>query len=405
MLSHKAIEVVRATLPAVGAAIGDITPLFYKKMFAAHPELERDLFNRGNQASGEQQKALAGSIATYATLLVTPGAPQPRELISRIAHKHASLGVTAEQYLIVYEHLFAAIAEVLGDAVTPEVAQAWTEVYWDMANTLMEAEHGLYSAAGVEDGDVWRTVDVVGRRHESAEAVSFVLAAADGAALPAFRPGQYISVGVRLPDGARQIRQYSLSAAPGTDRWRITVKRIAELRSAGVDQPAGEVSNHLYNNVFEGDQLQVSLPFGDITLPGAGTEPLVFITAGIGCTPVMSMLGHLVESGSQRNVTVVHADRNKAAHAFRDELKTAVDQMPTAALYRWYEDLGNRAETDSIRAGFLDLSGVDIPADSHVYLCGPLPFMQAVRAELRARDIPANRVHYEVFGPDAWLAA
>nr|WP_260152931.1 globin domain-containing protein [Hoyosella altamirensis] len=405
-MSHKATEVVRATLPAVGAAIGDITPLFYKKMFAAHPELERDLFNRGNQASGEQQKALAGSIATYATLLITPGAPPPRELISRIAHKHASLGVTAEQYLIVYEHLFAAIAEVLGSAVTSEVAEAWTEVYWDMANTLIEAERGLYRAASVEDGDVWRTVDVVARRYESADAVSFVLAGADEAALPPFLPGQYISVGVTLPDGGRQIRQYSLSAAPRTDRWRITVKRIAQLEGdGGVNQPAGEVSNYLYNNVFEGDQLQVSLPFGDVTLHGMGTEPLVFITAGIGCTPVMSMLGHLAESGSERRVTVVHADRNKAAHAFRDELKTAVDQLPTAVLYRWYEDLGNRAETDSVRSGFVDLSGVDIPADAHVYLCGPLPFMQAVRAGLRDLDVAADRVHYEVFGPDAWLAS
>ena len=130
MLSATSTEVVKATLPAIGAAIGDITPQFYSKMFAAHPELLRDTFNRGNQAVGDQPKALAGSIARYATLLVADDAPQPIELLSRIAHKHASLGITEAQYAIVHEHLFAAIVEVLGEAVTPEVAAAWDEVYW-----------------------------------------------------------------------------------------------------------------------------------------------------------------------------------------------------------------------------------------------------------------------------------
>ena len=136
MLSAKSVEVIRATLPAVGAAIGDITPIFYQSMFAAHPELERDLFNRGNQAEGDQARALAGAIAAYATILVTESGRQPDEILARIAHKHASLGILPEQYPIVHEHLFAAIVEVLGEAVTPEVAAAWDEVYWSMANAL-----------------------------------------------------------------------------------------------------------------------------------------------------------------------------------------------------------------------------------------------------------------------------
>ncbi len=134
MLSTKSAETVRATLPAVGSAIGEITPLFYDKMFAAHPELLRDLFNRGNQANGSQRQALAGSIATFATYLVEHPDERPDAMLERIAHKHASLGVRPDQYPIVREHLFAAIAEVLGDAVTEEVAAAWDEVYWLMAN-------------------------------------------------------------------------------------------------------------------------------------------------------------------------------------------------------------------------------------------------------------------------------
>ena len=144
MLSEKSVPVVRATLPAVGGAIGDITPLFYKKMFAARPDLLRDLFNRGNQAIGEQQKALAGSIAAFATMLLERPDDRPDALLSRIAHKHASLGIVPDQYPIVHEHLFAAIVDVLGEAVTPEVAAAWDEVYWLMANALIAAEAELY---------------------------------------------------------------------------------------------------------------------------------------------------------------------------------------------------------------------------------------------------------------------
>ena len=119
MLSERSTATVRATLPVVGGAIGEITGRFYDRMFTAHPELLRDLFNRGNQAAGTQRQALAGSIAAFATHLVESPDSRPDAVLSRIAHKHAALGVTADQYRIVHEHLFAAIVEVLGDAVTP----------------------------------------------------------------------------------------------------------------------------------------------------------------------------------------------------------------------------------------------------------------------------------------------
>ncbi|MGW9035189.1 globin domain-containing protein, partial [Streptomyces sp. NPDC055721] len=148
MLSEQAAPVIRATLPAVGGALDEITERFYARLFAAHPELLRDVFNRGNQANGEQRKALAGSIAAFAVALLDHPGTRPDLMLSRIAHKHASLGVTAEQYKTVHEHLFAAIVEVLGDAVTPEVAQAWDEVYWLMANALIAVEARLYQEAG-----------------------------------------------------------------------------------------------------------------------------------------------------------------------------------------------------------------------------------------------------------------
>ncbi|MEZ7006523.1 globin domain-containing protein [Streptomyces sp. AD55] len=397
MLSEQSVPVVRATLPAVGAAIGDITELFYRKMFAAHPELLRDLFNRGNQASGEQQRALAGSIAAFAGMLLEHPDERPDAMLSRIAHKHASLGITSDQYKIVHRHLFAAIAEVLGDAVTPEVAAAWDEVYWLMANALVALEARLYEESGVAEGEVWRRMEVVGRREQSADAVSFDLRPADGRPLRPFRPGQYVSVQCELPDGARQIRQYSLSSAPGRPERRITVKRVRD--GAG---PEGEVSSWLHAHAREGDVLTVSEPFGDL-VPAEGDGPLLLASAGIGVTPMLAVLDHLAATGSTRPVIVVHADRSPADHAHREEQRALAGALPGARLHLWYEEPGDAAH--GAAAGRADLSGLELPSGLTAYLCGPVPFMRAVRGDLLKRGVPAGAVHYEVFGPDLWLAA
>ena len=404
MLSTTSAQVVKATLPVIGAAIGDITPVFYRRMFAAHPELERDLFNRGNQAQGDQQRALAGAIAAYATLLIAEDGRDPLTVLARIAHKHASLGITEDQYPIVHEHLFAAIVEVLGDAVTPEVASAWDEVYWHMAKSLVTIEKRLYAETGVADGDVWRTLVVRRRLQESPDTVSFVLGSPDGP-LPQSRPGQYVSVQVTLPDGARQIRQYSLTRAPEPSQWGISVKAVpTTLTDDGAVLPAGEVSNFLHQNFFEGDEISVSAPFGDLVIEDSD-DPLVLISAGIGITPIIGILHYLTGTDSSREVVVLHADRSPARHAHRQELKELVGTLPSATLHRWYEDLGVRPTRDELRAGRVNLGAVEIPAHAQVYLCGPLPFMESVRDSLTAQHVAEADIHYEVFGPDKWLAS
>ncbi|MFE5618839.1 globin domain-containing protein [Streptomyces sp. NPDC056543] len=393
MLSEQATPVVRATLPVVGAALGEITERFYAGMFAARPELLRDLFNRGNQVNGDQRRALAGSIAAFAGALLETPDTRPDVMLSRIAHKHASLGVTSEQYKVVHEHLFAAIVDVLGDAVTPEVAQAWDEVYWLMANALIALESRLYEETGVEEGGVRRPMEIAGRHRETADTVSFALRHTDGRPTGSFRPGQYVSVRIALPDGARQIRQYSLSAAPGRPEWRITVKRVD-------GDPAGEVSTWLHEHARVGDTVEVSAPFGDLVLP-EGEGPLLLASAGIGSTPMLSMLDHLAATGSHRPVTVVHADRSPADHAHREELRRLVGALPNGSLHLWYEQPG----AADARRGHADVTTLDLPGGVTAYLCGPLPFMRQVRGDLLAGGVAASAVHYEVFGPDLWLGA
>ncbi|MFJ2186997.1 globin domain-containing protein [Kitasatospora sp. NPDC087861] len=392
MLSTKSAEVVEATLPVVGAAIGDITPRFYDRLFAAHPELLRDLFNRGNQANGAQRQALAGAIAAFASALIAHPDQRPDAMLARIAHKHVSVGITDDQYRIVHEHLFAAIVEVLGEAVTPEVAAAWDEVYWLMANALVAIEDRLRAetAAGGDPAELWRPYTVVARYQETGDVTTFLVRPADGGPTPASRPGQYVSVRTRLADGARQIRQYSLSGS-AHGALRFTVKR----------EPGGEVSAHLHDHLHTGDTVELAPPLGDIALAD-GDGPVLLASAGIGNTPMTAMLDHLAAAGSPRTVVSVHGDRDQLTHAFRADLAQLTAKLPNATAHVFYErPLG---DWPAERTGLVDLSTVDVPAGTTAYLCGPLPFLRAVREQLLTAGVPAADIHYKVFGPDLWLA-
>ncbi|WP_225811639.1 globin domain-containing protein [Streptomyces spinosus] len=392
MLTEPSAATVRATLPAVGAAIGEITERFYARLFDAHPDLLRNLFNRGNQAAGTQKQALAGSIAAFAAHLLDRPDQRPDALLGRIAHKHASLGVTPEQYDVVHEHLFAAIAEVLGEAVTPEVAAAWDEVYWLMANALIAIEKRLYEESG---GPGLRAWEVVERFEETLDVVTFRLRPADGGPVAGFRAGQYVSVGVTLPDGARQIRQYSLTGAPGETVRQISVKRVR-----GGTTPDGEVSNHLHARVRPGDVLELSEPYGDLVPAGDPDTPLLLASAGIGVTPMIAVLADLAAGGHRAPVTVVHGDRSPADHALRADHTAYAQKLPDATAHFFYE----RDAEPGTRTGLVDLTGIDVHPGTRAYLCGPLPFLRAIRARLIEKGVAPADVHYEVFGPDLWLA-
>jgi len=399
LLSQSSAAVVTATLPAVQAHGETITSRFYQRMFKAHPEL-LNIFNKGHQATGEQPAALAASVVAYAEHLTGGGDDRSWELIlSRIAHKHASLGITATQYTIVGRHLLAAVGEVLGEAVTAEVAAAWDEVYWLLACELIAREARLYTQAGVgEAGSVWRDWQVVECIQETADVVSFRLVPADGGPLPTFTPGQYVSVAVDLDGGRRQqIRQYSLSGRPGSTHWQITVKRV---RATG-DAPEGAVSTFLHEQVTAGDTLRLSPPFGEVNAVG-DEGPLLLVSAGIGLTPAMSALHHLATTETGREVVLVHADRSAADHARRHELPDLAEQLPNLSVLLWYEEAAGEAVDGlkaEVTAGRVDPSRIPLPAGAHIHLCGPVPFMYQVRAELLRRGVSKDRIGYDVFGP------
>jgi nitric oxide dioxygenase len=397
MLSDTALPVVKATLPVVGEHIQEIASRFYQHLFEAHPELLDGIFNRGNQADGRQQQALAGSVAAFASYLVANPTDLPDHLLSRISHKHASLGVQPDQYGVVAENLMWAIGDVLGDAVTPQVADAWGEVYWLMANMLINQERGLYGAVGLSPETIYRRWRVVERTQETTETVTFVVQRVDDQEVKPSLPGQYVTARLRMPDGVLQPRQYSLTRVDDGDHRAFAVKRIHV-----PGKPDGEVSNLLHDQVQVGDEIELSAPFGDVVLEYTD-RPLVLASAGIGITPMAGMLSHLVASGTRRPIQFLHADDSIDTYALREQVFADLERLPNATAATWLLDTDGAEGLDA-EQGFMDLRGRDLPDDAQYYLCGPLPFMQSVRSALIERGVPARDIQYEVFGPDLWLA-
>ncbi|HEY4632090.1 MAG TPA: globin domain-containing protein [Blastococcus sp.] len=399
MLSERSRPVIQATLPVVADNIEEIATRFYAHLFGEHPQLFDGVFNRGNQAERTQQMALAGSVAVFASSLVKVPEQLPEHLLSRIAHKHASLGITPAQYDVVHDNLFWAIVDVLGDAVTPEVAAAWDEVYWLMAYALINQERGLYSARGVRPETVWREWEVAEKVQETEDVVTFRVRRIDDRLVKTSLPGQYVTVQVPMPDGVRQPRQYSLTRADDGEHRQFSVKRVR-----GDGKPDGEVSNLLCDTVGVGDRLTLSLPFGDVVLDDSG-RPVVFASAGIGITPMAGMLSHLTAAGSHLPITLLHADVDEASFALRHQVLEDLRTLPEGTAHVWYErGADSSLPVDGVHSGVLDLDDVKLPDAAVYYLCGPLPFMQAVRSGLIDRGVPPRDIQYEVFGPDLWQA-
>ncbi|MEV5078097.1 globin domain-containing protein [Streptomyces sp. NPDC056159] len=400
MLSDKSRPVITVTLPVVADRIGEIAQRFYQHLFSEHPELLDGVFNRGNQAHGHQQQALAGSVAAFATTLVETPERVPEQLLRRIAHKHASLGIRPDQYQIVHDHLMWAIGDVLGDAVTEDVAAAWDEVYWLMANVLINQERGLYSARGVRPETVWRDWRVERKIKETDDVVTFVVERIDDRLVKTSLPGQYVTVRMRMPDGKLQPRQYSLTRADDGEHRQFSVKR---LRGEGGD-PDGEMSALLHDSVGVGDVLTLSLPYGDVVLDDSG-RPVVFASAGIGISPMAGMLSHLVTADSGLSIIVLHADLDEASFPLRRQVVNDVLALRDARMYLWYEkDAHSLEPVNGVFEGLMDPTTVEISGDALYYLCGPLSFMQAVRSRLIEHGVAPHDIQYEVFGPDLWQA-
>lgn len=404
MLNQKNIDIVKSTVPVLEQHGEKITTRFYQLMFGAHPEL-LNIFNHANQKQGRQQRALANAVYAAAMYIDNLEAIQP--VVNQIAQKHRSLGIKPEHYPIVGKYLILAIKDVLGDAATDEIIDAWTEAYGVIADAFISIEAQMYKEAANQKGgwDGFRHFIVDRKVDESDVITSFYLKPKDQKAIADFLPGQYISIKLEIPgEEFTHIRQYSLSDAPGRNYYRISVKR-----ETSPENPDGKVSNYLHDLVKEGDELKVSTPSGDFVLDLQKKTPIVLLSGGVGLTPMMSMLKTVVEVQPEREVTFIHAAQNSSVHALRDEVEVMAGKENVNS-FVFYD---SPTEEDRQNGSF-DFEGYVSKdwlkenvqmKEADFYFCGPTPFMKAIYRSLKELGVKEERIHFEFFGPKGDLAA
>lgn len=390
MLSSQTIEIVKATAPVIAQTGPALTAHFYDRMFNHNPEL-KDIFNMSNQRNGDQREALFNAICAYANNIENLPALLPA--VEKIAHKHTSFMITAEQYAIVGGHLLGTIDELLSPG--QEVLDAWGEAYGLLADIFIKREETIYQENENKAGG-WRGTrefTLVEKTPESDVITSFTFKPVDGGAVAGYLPGQYLGVYLQ-PEGFKfqEIRQYSLSSAPQNDQYRISVKR----------EEGGTVSSYLHDTLQVGDNIQLAPPAGDFFLDVAAATPIALISAGVGLTPTLSMLETL--TNHKADVHWLHAAENGKHHAFKNSVARIVAAQEHISSNIWYREplVTDSPAEDYQFDGMMDLSKVKALVTTpgmQYYFCGPVGFMQHVAKQLIEMGVAEEQLHYECFGP------
>ena len=288
-----------------------------------------------------------------------------------------------------------------------EIIGAWAEAYGFLANILIGREQHIYQIqARAEHGwNGFKPFRIARKVSESEVIVSLYLEPVDGGKVPAYKPGQ--SLTVRVPDGAggTTMRNYSLSSSPCPECFRISVKA----------EPGGVVSG-LLHGLGEGDTLEVGPPCGDffLDLSEHHERPLVLLSAGVGITPVLAMLESALVAQPEREIVFIHGALNGRTHAFRERLQELAVTHPRLKLHVRYSEPNKEDRARGWHRGwhhsegFIDAELIEslVPRrDCDYYFCGPKPFMSGIYRQLLAWGIPGTQVHFEFFGPKQELEA
>eukprot|EP00934_Nitzschia_sp_Nitz4_P003742 Nitzschia sp. Nitz4//scaffold49_size126201//118729//120006//NITZ4_003663-RA/size126201-processed-gene-0.103-mRNA-1//-1//CDS//3329553212//3732//frame0 len=377
-LSDSTIDIVTATAPVVAPLALDITKNFYTRMLGNHPELLA-YFNPSHNVpiSLHQPKALAGSIVAYATHikdlgpLLVPGGP-----VEAIAHRHCALAVVPAQYFVVHENVMAAIAEVLGDAVTPEIGGAWNEAVLFLAKALIDLEENVYQMLEDREGG-WSgllefEVTDIDEIAKDVKTITFKPPA--GSALEGskfeFTAGQYLSLGIDIDgDGKTAPRHFTVTSPPMSDYLQCSIKKI----------PGGKVSTYVHENLKVGDTVKLAAPLGVFTA-APSVESAVLVSAGIGVTPMVNLkkaLGDKVK-------LCAHVGHEAASFPFKDDF--------VGGLEKFTDVQGGRTKPSDLATELLEKAG----KDNTFFICGPSDWMNELQSSLLTQG--AKNVQCEVFG-------
>lgn len=386
MASPKTLEIVKATVPVLEEHGTAITTVFYKNMFNQHPEL-LDIFNETNQKLGRQQTALAMTVLAAVKHLDKLAVLLPQ--VTQISHKHRALQILPEHYPIVGHHLIGAIKEVLGEAANDDIIDAWTEAYDEIADVFIQLEKTMYEQ---EMWEGFAPFKITKKVEAATDIAAFtVVPVNDDIDLSklSLSAGQYITVKADPEDSDHlALRHYSLYSATSDKGIQFAVRRDNR------NEHYGLVSNHLHDHLDVGDTILLSAPAGDFELNQDLIQqndiPLVLVSAGVGVTPILSMLEAQVTANPKRPIVWVYACQNKEHHAFDSKVNELLAAADNVEKHIFYFESGQ----------ILDEAWLaNLPKPADIYVCGSMMFMESIIDGLMALDHGVDSVHYEPFGP------
>ena len=386
MASPKTLEIVKATVPVLEEHGTAITTVFYQNMFDEHPEL-LDIFNETNQKLGRQQTALAMTVLAAAKHLENLATLLPQ--VTQISHKHRALQILPEHYPIVGHHLIGAIKEVLGEAANDDIIDAWTEAYDEIADVFIQLEKTMYEQ---EMWEGFAPFKITKKVEAATDIAAFtVVPVNDDIDLSklSLSAGQYITVKADPEDSDHlALRHYSLYSATSDKGIQFAVRRDNR------NEHYGLVSNHLHDHLDVGDTILLSAPAGDFELNQDLIQqndiPLVLVSAGVGVTPILSMLEAQVTANPKRPIVWVYACQNKEHHAFDSKVNELLAAADNVEKHIFYFEAGQ----------ILDEAWLtNLPKPADIYVCGSMMFMESIIDGLMALDHGVDSVHYEPFGP------
>ena len=280
----------------------------------------------------------------------------------------------------------------------PALSKGWQASFQAILNRessqqTIEGNPGLANEEPMPAWPGFKPMRIERIRKESNSVTSFILVPIEGSLPSVALPGQFVVVRMQVDqDKPPVLRSYSLSDLPAADHFRISVK--SELNGIG--------SSFLCNRVREGDVLDVSAPRGGFTLR-SGESPVVLLSAGVGATPVLSMLHALAAERSQRQVWWIYGARSRDDHPFADESRSLLKQLSGERSYIVYSrpTATDRVGVDFDAPGHLGaalLEKLGVPRKGDYYLCGPSSFLQNMGDGLRNWGVLAENIHMEIFG-------
>ncbi len=301
--------------------------------------------------------------------------------------------VAGQLAALVWGELRLLRAQTLAEGVNRDLLMVRLQ---DARRTLRKVEESGSPWNGIRKFSVSRKVP------ETSDATSFYLVPHDKKALPAFKPGQYLTFELEVPNQKKKvIRCYSLSDCARPDFYRVTIKRCPPAKP---EHPAGVASNFFHDTIHEGAILDVKAPGGHFYLDTSKQSPVVLISGGVGITPCVSMLNEIIESGVKREIWWFYGVRHGAEHIMKDHVAALAEKHDNIRLHVCYS---NPVAADALGKDYQHHGRVSVelfkellPSNNFdFYMCGPGPMMETVTKGLAAWGVPDERVHYEAFGP------